>query len=171
MFKNANPPGAPLSLPVPESCPSLPLIFFQLRGADSPDTIIQLYCGAATVAAVLCKGFPRMARGQSGVSHRGIGTEKCRCKQNGLLTSCCTAPWRMIWQLPPITVTLPNSELHCWRKTADDAGPPSGFACEMKNELNRKYVDKTFILMYLSRANHEWFILSLTPPPHIFCEV
>lgn len=62
---------------------SLPLIFFQLRGADSPDTIIQLYCGTTTVAAVLCKGFPRMAqRAKQGLAG-GSGTEQHRYKQKG----------------------------------------------------------------------------------------
>jgi len=75
-------PEPSLPFPVPEISlprflsPNLPLIFFQLRGADSPDTIIQLYCGTATVAAVLCKGFPRMARGQSWVSRRGGAAER-----------------------------------------------------------------------------------------------
>lgn len=69
------PPSSPCAWELSHS-PSLPLVFFQLRGADSPDTIIQLYCGTATVAAALCKGFPRMARGQCGLSRRGSSKEK-----------------------------------------------------------------------------------------------
>lgn len=80
--------------------PYLHLNFFQLRGADSPDTIIWLYCGTATVAAALCKGFPRMARGQSGVSRHGGATEQCRYKGvGGLVTTCNRAPCRAAWQL------------------------------------------------------------------------
>lgn len=45
------PPTPRLSLPeIPRSL-FLPLIFFLLRGADNPDTIIQLHCETATVAA------------------------------------------------------------------------------------------------------------------------
>lgn len=93
--------------------PSLPLIFFLLRGADSPDTIIQLYCGADTVAAVLCKGFPHMVWGQSGVSRCGGGTEKCRYRQKGLVTSWYTIPHCVTWQVPQTVFTFPISQLHC----------------------------------------------------------
>lgn len=124
MFENASPPGAPppfcsqclrsffLSLSL-----SLPLIFFQLRGADSLDTIIQLHCGTATVAAALCKGFPCMAQGQSWVSRCGGGTEQHSYKQRGLATSYCRAPHCEIWQLlfkllPPFSLvsSLPGVE-------------------------------------------------------------
>lgn len=51
------PPPPPLvpeiSLPL---SPSVPLILFQSRGADSPDTINQLCCGTGTAAAELCRG-------------------------------------------------------------------------------------------------------------------
>lgn len=100
--------------------PSLPLIFFLLRGADSPDTIIQLYCGADTVAAVLCKGFPHMVWGQSGVSRCGGGTEKCRYRQKGLVTSWYTIPHCVTWQVPQTVFTFPISQLHHWSRNEEE---------------------------------------------------
>lgn len=104
LFKNVSPPGAPpfisLCLRSLSLCLSLslPLVFFQLRGADSLDTIIQLYCGTATVAAALCKGFKRMVRGQSGASCHDSGTEKHCHKQRGW-SLVATAPHCATWQL------------------------------------------------------------------------
>lgn len=76
------------------SLSSLPLVFFQLRGADSPDTIIQLYCGSATVVAALCEGFPRMARGAKpgvtsswAVDNTATSEGAPRCANSG--SNCC----------------------------------------------------------------------------------
>lgn len=58
LFENAS----PLRVPLPSLRLTFPSpVFFLLRGADSSDTIIQLYCGGSEVAAAPCKGFPRTA--------------------------------------------------------------------------------------------------------------
>lgn len=69
LLGNASSPGARLEDPASFL---FPLVFFQCRGADSPDTIIPLYCRADSV---VCKGFPRTVQGPRKVSHTIEGTQ------------------------------------------------------------------------------------------------
>lgn len=78
--------------PSPLLSPNFTLIFFQLRGADSPDTIIQLRCGSTTVAQhCTAKVFPTYgARAKPGVPLR----QSCRTSQlqaKEMAEACCAA--------------------------------------------------------------------------------
>lgn len=73
----------------------LAFIFFQLRAVDSSDTVIQLYCGAATVAAVLCEGFSHVRREGN---KQGV-TPWPRCWAAPLQAKDMAVPCCATWQL------------------------------------------------------------------------
>lgn len=88
--------------------PILAFIFFQLRAVDSSDTVIQLYCGAATVAAVLCEGFSHVRREGKAGCHAvaEVLNSTTASKRNGSAMLC------HLTTLVQTVVTFSTRQLH-----------------------------------------------------------